>query len=333
MNSHITQQTLDSENRHNILFNAKNKIYFFTIIMIVGLIIVGEILSPGFGSMEGIMSTLALASVLAIASIGQTLIIISGNNGLDLSVESMISMGAIMGALFSGMDANNMGGAIIGLVLLGGLIGLVNGLIIHYVKVPPFVLTMAMATVIRGFVVAYTGGAPSGRTPKLLLELSTGNLAGPVRWLIVVGVVVTIVVQLILTRTRYGRGLFLVGTNRNAALLSGVNIGMIIVMTYIVAGICNALSGFLLLGVVGSATIAIGDGYTLLTIAAVVIGGTALSGGKGSFFGTFLGSILMIVLSSVLIAVNISAGMRMLVQGLILLAIIALYSREQKLRQ
>lgn len=326
-------QMLDRETQHNVIFNSKTKIYFFTAIAIVGLIIVGEILSPGFGSLEGVMSTLALASVLAIASIGQTLIIISGNGGLDLSVESMISMGAIMGALFSGMEADNMLGAILGLVLLGGLVGLLNGVIIHFVKVPPFVLTMAMATVIRGAVIAYTGGAPSGRTPKLLLELSTGNMVGPVRWLIVVGIIVTIVVQLVLTRTRFGRGLFLVGTNRSTALVSGVNIGFIIVLTYVIAGICNTLSGFLLLGVVGSATIAIGDGYTLMTIAAVVIGGTALSGGKGSFFGTLLGAILMIVLSSVLIAVNISSGMRTMIQGIILAVIITMYTREPKLRQ
>jgi ribose transport system permease protein len=318
---------------HHILLNPILRICGFSFIAIVALIFAGNIFSPGFGSRAGIISTLALSSVLAVACVGQTLIIISGRGGLDLSIDSMISMGAIMGALFSGMQGEHLIRAVVGLVLLGGGIGLVNGLIINYIKVPPFVLTMAMATVVRGAVIAYTGGAPSGRAPKLLLEISTGNIFGHIRWLIVVGLLVTLLIQFLLTRTRFGRGLFLVGTNRNTALLSGVNISFIVIMTYVIAGICNALSGFLLLGVVGSATINIGDGYTLMTIAAVVIGGTALSGGKGSFLGTALGAILMIVLSSVLIAVNIPQGIRTFIQGLILLFMIIAYTRGTKLRQ
>jgi ribose transport system permease protein len=156
---------------------------------------------------------------------------------------------------------------------------------------------------------------------------------GPVRWLIVVGVGVAFFVQFLLSRTKLGRGLFLVGTNRQTALLSGVNISFVVVTTYVIAGIFNSMSGFLLLGVVGSATINIGDGYTLMTIAAVVIGGTALSGGKGSFLGTALGAILMIVLSSVLIAVNIPQGMRTFIQGLILLLMVTAYTRDLRLRQ
>jgi ribose transport system permease protein len=238
-----------------------------------------------------------------------------------------------MGAIFAGMEGEYLFRAILGLILLGGAIGTVNRLIIHFIKVPPFVLTMAMAAVVRGATVAYTGGSPSGRAPRLLLQISTGNAFGRIRWLIVLGLIVTILVQIILTRTKFGRGLFLVGTNRNTALLSGVNIAFIVVITYTIAGIFNTLSGFLLLGVVGSATINIGDGYTIMTIAAVVIGGTALSGGKGSFFGTVLGAVLMIVLSSVLIAVNIPQGIRTFIQGLILLFMITAYTRDIKLRQ
>lgn len=317
----------------NPLLNPNYRIHAFTIFAIVALLIFGNALSPGFASTAGIVSTLALASVLAIASIGQTLIIISGNAGLDLSIDAMISMGAIMGAIFAGADGSNPGGALFGLILLGGCIGGINGVIIHYVKVPPFVLTMAMATVVRGAVVAYTGGSPSGRAPDLLLEISTGNIFGSFRWLIVIGIIATIAITLLLTKTKYGRGLFLVGTNRNTALLSGINIASTVIITYMMAGIFNTLSGFLLLGVVGSATINIGDGYTLMTIASVVIGGTALSGGKGSFVGSVLGAILMILLSSVLIAVNIPQGMRTFIQGVILLVIIALYTRDTKLRQ
>ncbi|GHV75899.1 ribose ABC transporter permease [Spirochaetia bacterium] len=330
--SKIAKAVLDKDSYRSPLSNPTVRICTFTFLAIVVLIIVGNILSPGFGSPAGIISTLALSSVLAIACIGQTLIITSGNGGLDLSIDSMISMGAIMGAVFAGMEGDHLVRALVGLTLLGGGIGLINGLIINYIKVPPFVLTMAMATVVRGAVVAYTGGAPSGRAPKLLLEISTGNAFGHVRWLIVVGMAVTVLIQLLLSRTKFGRGLFLVGTNRNTALLSGVNISFIVVMTYVIAGIFNSMSGFLLLGVVGSATINIGDGYTIMTIAAVVIGGTALSGGKGSFFGAALGAILMIVLSSVLIAVNIPQGMRTFIQGLILLFMITAYTRDLKLR-
>jgi ribose transport system permease protein len=319
--------------RHNRIFNSKTKIYFTTIISIVALIILGNILSPGFASAGSVINLLALAFVLALAAIGQTLIIVSGNGGLDLSIDSMISMGALMGAIFSGVHADNLVGAIFGLVAVGGIIGLANGVAIRFSKVPPFVFTMAMATVVRGLIIAFTSGQPSGGTPEPLLQLAIGNIWGPIRWMVIFGIAITIIVELLLHKTRYGKGLFMVGSNRRAALLSGVNINFIIIMTYVIAGITSTLSGFVLLGVVGSATITIGDGYTLMTIAAVVIGGTQLSGGKGSFVGTVLGSILMMVLSSVLLAVNISSGMRTLIQGAILLVIIVLYTREQKLRQ
>lgn len=319
--------------KQNRLFNSKTRIYFTTVISIIALIILGNILSPGFASVGSIINLLALSFVLAAASIGQTLIIISGNGGLDLSIDSMISMGALMGAFFSGVHADNLVGAILGLIAMGGLIGLANGAAIRFSKVPPFVFTMAMATVVRGFIIAFTSGQPSGGTPEPLLQLAIGNIYGQIRWMVIFGIVITIIVEFILMKTRYGKGLFMVGSNRRAAILSGVNINFIIIMTYVIAGITSALSGFVLLGMVGSATITIGDGYTLLTIAAVVIGGTQLSGGKGSFLGTVLGSILMMVLSSVLLAVNISSGMRMLIQGAILLIIIVAYTREQKLRQ
>jgi len=328
-----SKTTSDINHKNKNFLNSTFKIYSIILTAIIILIVIGEILSPGFASIESVMNILALSSMLAAASIGQTLIIIAGNSGLDLSVESMLSMGALVGSILSGAQANNSIIAILGLIVLGGAIGLFNGLVIRFLHVPSFVLTMSMAIVIRGFIIAFTSGRPSGGTPKILNELSIGNIWGPIRWLFLLGIVITILVELLLRKTKYGKGLFLLGSNRNAAILTGININYVIILTYIIAGICTTLSGYILLGVVGSATIQIGEGYGLLSIAAVVIGGTQLSGGKGGFIGTYLGSILMIVLSSVLIAVNIESGLRTLIQGFILLVIIIMYIRSDKLRQ
>lgn len=315
------------------LYNAKTKTYFTTIFAIVVLLIIGQILSPGFASAKSISGILGLSVALAAAGIGQTLIIISGRSGLDLSIDSMIPMGALLGAMFAGVGTMGFMKALVVLVILGSLVGLINGVVIRFIDVPPFVMTMGMASVVQGFVIAYTNGQPSGSTPNLLLTLAIGDVWGPIRWIILFGIIVTMIVEWVLRKSRYGSGLFLVGSNRVAARLSGLNINFIVIVTYVVAGISSTLAGFLLLGVVGSGSISMGDGYTLLTVAAVVIGGTQLSGGKGSFFGTVLGSILMIVLSSVLLSINISEGLRAVIQGLILLVIIVLYTREPALRQ
>jgi ribose transport system permease protein len=222
--------------------------------------------------------------------------------------------------------------AVVMLTILGIVIGLINGIAIQFVKIPPLVMTLGMTSVVNGFALAYTKGLPTGGAPEFLVTLGIGHW-GPIRWILIVGIGVIIVLELVLRKTRYGKTLYLVGSNRKAAILSGISANRTVILTYVIAGVAGTLGGLILLGYVGVAQLEMGKDYSLLSIAAVVIGGTALAGGHGTFLGSALGSIVLVLLTSVLIAVGMPPGVRVLIQGLILLLILLFYSREPKLRQ
>lgn len=309
---------------------GKYKAHFPILVTIIILIVAGQILSPGFGSLNNINNLFAAACILGLATLGQTLIIIAGKEGIDLSVGALMSMGAVVGANISNKSSFGLTGAIIFLILLGTLIGLINGFAIQKLNVPPLVMTMVMATIASGFTFAYARGAFSGSATPILQHVGSGRL-GPFRWLIIIGVIVLICMELILRKSRYGSNLFLIGSNRNASILAGLHTDKIVIVTYIVAGIAGTLSGVILLAFSGIAQFGMGSNYTLLSVAAVVIGGTSLVGGKGTYVGSFLGSIMLVVLTTVLVAVKITPGVLLLIQGLVLLIFAIIYSRSLKL--
>lgn len=296
--------------------------------VILLLLIIGRILSPGFLGMANIGNILATSTILALAGLGQTFVIIGGGEGIDLSVGALVSLGAILGGAFSNGMNSGLLPAIGLLILLGGFIGLLNGMGVQWIGVPPLVMTLGMASVVDGFALAYTNGQPTGGAPPLLLSIGTGHLIGDIRWLIPLGILIAIVGYLILNRSQYGHQLQLVGNNRQAARLSGLNIRHIIIASYVIGGIASILAGALLLGYAGSSDLEIGNSYTLLSIAAVVIGGTKLTGGEGSYIGTVLGAIALIVLTNVLVAMRLPEGAREVLEGLALIAILVAYTRR-----
>lgn len=310
----------------------KNNIYLPSILASLFLLILGQLLSPGFASFHNLGNILAVASVLALATIGQTMVIVSGGGGIDLSVGAVMSMGALLGASFIAGEASNLPFAIIMLLLIGALIGLMNGIGIQQFHVPPLVMTLIMTSVVNGFTVAYTKGQPSGTIPDLLLAIGK-PIVGPIRWLLVIAIVALIIFSLVMNRTSFGQRLFLVGSNQNAASLSGIQVGRTIIFSYMIAGMISSIAGLILLGYAGNAQLQMANDYTLLSIAAVVIGGTKLTGGKGTLIGAALGAIVLTMLTNVLTAIGLPAGVRQLIQGLTLLIILIAYSRETKLRQ
>lgn len=315
------------------LAGSELKQYIPVISVTIILFILGQILSPGFSSIGNIGTLLALATVLAFASCGQTLIIISGREGLDLSVGAMMSMGALVGTMFTGGQNSGVFIAVIGLIVIGAILGAVNAFGIQSLNVPPLIMTLGLASVIDGLVLALTKGQPTGSVPNNLIELGGGHAFGSVRWLFIVGAILVILVELVLRKSPYAKNLYLIGSNRRAALLSGIKVKQNIYITYAIAGVAGALGGLVLASSVGSAQMQMGNEYTLLSVAAVVIGGTQLAGGKGTFLGSALGALLILVLTSVLIAVGMPSGIRSMIQGLILMTMLIIYSREPKLRQ
>ncbi|PWU04026.1 MAG: ABC transporter permease [Bacteroidetes bacterium] len=311
---------------------GKLKVYLPSITASIVLLIVGQVLSKGFASANNIGSILTVASVLAIASIAQTLVILTGNEGIDLSVGAVMSMGALFGPLLAGGASSHLPIAFLMLAVIGGLIGLINGIGVQFVKIPPLVMTLIMVSVVNGFSLAYTKGQPAIQMPPVLLEVGA-KIFGPIRWLLIIAVIILIIMEVILRKSRYGRSLYLVGNNRRAAEIGGIGVNKIVILSYVLAGIIGIWSGCILVGYAGSAQLEMAKDYTLLSIAAVVIGGTKLTGGEGTLLGGVLGAIVLTILTSVLVAVGMPDGVRELIQGLTLLVILMVYSRAPKLRQ
>lgn len=308
------------------------KMYIPSLSASILLLILGQILSPGFASISNIGNILSMATVLAIAALGQTIIIISGKEGIDLSVGAMMSMGALLGAEFSQGLNSKIWVAILLLAVIGAVFGFINAAAIEWMDIPPLVMTLGMTSVVNGFALAFTKGQPTGGAPSLLIKLGIGRI-GSIPAMVILGIILVIVVEVLLRKTRYGKNLYLAGSNRKAALIAGIQVNKTTFLTYIIAGIAGTLGGLILLGFTGTAQLEMGKDYSLLSIAAVVIGGTALSGGEGKFSGSALGSIVLVLLTSVLIALKMPAGIRELIQGVILLLILMVYSRAPKLRQ
>lgn len=306
---------------------------FRVVVVIIALLVLGRIVSPGFVSLSNIGNVLASSTILVIVALGQIVVIVGGGEGIDLSVGSVVSLGAIFGGVFSlGANSHALSAFAI-LIAIGGLIGLINGLGIRVGGIPPLVMTLGMSSVVDGFVLAYTQGQPGGGAPPILLSLGSGHFLPGVRWLAICGLGVVLVGSYILGRSRYGQQLQLAGSNRQAARLSGINVGTIVLASYVIAGICSAIAGYMLLGFAGSSDLGIGSSYTLLSIAAVVIGGTELAGGKGSFVGAALGSVALVILTNVLVAFHLNDGAREFFEGLALVIILVAYTHSWRERR
>ncbi|BBL80913.1 ribose ABC transporter permease [Rubrobacter xylanophilus] len=298
-----------------------------------GLFALGSVLQPGFGSYDQATNILRLAAFLGIVAAGQTLVIISGGEGIDLSVGAVVTLGAI---LVFRLGTGEAGGALPALAIalgVGLLIGAANGLGITLLKIPPLVMTLGMAGVVQGLILVITRGELRGETPELLTRLVSGSLFFGIPGVVLVWVALGVLMWLLLWRTPYGRQLFAVGVNRTTARLSGVRVPAVIVATYALSGMLAALGGAILLGYTRQVFLNLGDPYTLPSVAAVVVGGTLLAGGVGSYAGTMAGALVLTLLTSLLTALDLPESARQIVYGLTLLALLSLYGRQRALRE
>ena len=311
-----------------------NNPYLPAIIGTVALLILGQCLSKGFLSMNNISSILMTTSILTLASIGQAAVIISGDSGLDMSVGAIMSMTALFGPMINvGSGVASFILMIPAVMLMGAVVGAINGTGVQMLKVVPLVMTLIMSNVVDGFSIMVTKGQPSVMGGKELQGISK-TLVGPLRILPTVVLIVLILLEvLFLRRSRYGRSLFLAGNNRNAANLCGINSKKIIILAYVFGGAMAGFAGLMLVGYAGTAQMNMASSYTMLSVAAVVIGGTKLTGGKGTFIGGALGALVLVLITNILQALNMAAGLRSLIQGIILIVILMMNSRAPKLRQ
>lgn len=331
MSSTATSPATPRTRASSALAALRSPLVIAALIAIV-LVIIGQLVSPGFAAPGQIIAMLRVASFLGIIAIGQTIVILSGGAGIDLSVGTTATLAAIIGArLMAGTDANLLAG--IGIPLLAGaLVGALNAIGILWMRIPPFVMTLGMSGVVTGATLAYTGGAAAGRSAPALTSLVNGRGLLGVPGVILVWIALIVLVTLYLRRTAPGWDLYAVGSGSAAARLSGVPVARTVAGAYIASGVFAAVGGLMLLGYTESVFLNLANGYTLPAVAAVIIGGTLATGGIGGYAGTAIGAVVLTVLTSLLTTMNIPESWRTIINGTVLLALLAVYGRQRRLR-
>jgi ribose transport system permease protein len=322
-------KTLPLKNR-STQFISRYGTLLFPFVLIILLFILGEIISDGYLEVRHIGAVLRTASFLGIVAIGQTLVIMTG--GIDLSVGALITMGNVFICMFmNGLDANNLEG--FGLVLLLGLgFGLLSGMGVTFLRISPLVMTLAVGSLVTGVTLIFSQGAPKGLASPLLRQVGVGFVQDLVPIIVLIWLFLSIATVILLNSSVYGRKLIYSGANDRAARLSGVNVYLVKMIAYAISGVTAVLSGIFMAGYTQTAFLGIGNEYVMWSITAVVIGGTSLTGGKGSYVGTIAGVILLVLLESLLTLVRVPEAGRRIATGLIILIMITIYFRKSSRR-
>jgi ribose/xylose/arabinose/galactoside ABC-type transport system permease subunit len=279
----------------------------------------------GFLSMENTLNIARQISMITIIAIGMTFVIISG--GIDLSVGSIVALTGVLAAMIMTATGGKTGGsvplAIAGALASGVLIGAFNGFFIAHFRVPPFIVTLSTMIGFRGLVFLICGGRPVGNLPDSFYFLGGGHLLGvPVPILIMAAVIA--LAWYITDHTRFGRYTYAIGGNEEAARFSGINIKGMKVAIYSLCGLAAAVSGLILASRLFSGDPKSGQLYELDAIAAAVVGGTSLSGGKGTILGTLLGALIIGVISNGLNLMGVESYTQNIIKGAVILVAVLL---------
>ena len=298
-----------------------------TFLLVALVWLVASLSLRGFGAYGHLRYLLELAAVIGIAAAGQTLVVLMG--GIDLSVGAVITVTAILLPLLSpAWDPTGLVGVALVLMIAVG-IGLLNGAGATFLKVPPIIMTLAMATFLQGMLVLVAGGsAVTVQNPTVLLlgqSRPLGVPAGVLLW-----VVVSAGVLLLIHRMPIGARFLALGANPLAARLSGVSMARNTLILYALSGFFAGLAGLLLLGMNRQGYVGIGDPYLLTSIAAVVLGGTSILGGRGTYAGTIPGAILLVTTTALITVVNASPGWRSIMFGTLILGLLLISGREAR---
>lgn len=299
---------------------------FRILAMMVALYLISGILEPNYLAPSHVMSVLVLACFLGIICIGQTLIILTG--GADLSVAYSVTLSACVFAQTTKATGNGMIGFAAAMAV-GVAMGVFKGIGVAYLKITPMVMTLATNSILMSTTFLYTQGVLKGQSTDLVTAMAKSGVLG-VRYCVLLWAALGICTIFLLRKTAFGRKIYIIGCSPRVANLSGVHTQAVIVGVYVIASVMMAITGILLIGHLGYPNYTMGDSYQLISIAAVVIGGTSILGGHGGYLGTMGGVVIIYLIQSLLIILDMAEAGREIVNGTIILIILLTYGRGKK---
>jgi ribose transport system permease protein len=273
------------------------------------------VLTPNFMTTANMTNVLRQSSINIVLAAGMTMVILTG--GIDLSVGSILAVTAVW-SLAASLKPEMHGFTILVPLVGGLLLGAINGVLIAYIKLPPFIVTLGSMTALRGASYLFANGTTIINNDLNFAWIGNDNL-GPVPWLVIISFVVILLSWMVLTKTVLGTRIYAVGGNEQAARLTGIKVGGVLVFVYAFSGLMSGLAGVMTASRLYSASGLLGNGYELDAIAAVVLGGTSFVGGIGSVAGTLIGALVIAFLNNGLTLMNISYFMQLVIKGLVII--------------
>jgi len=283
-----------------------------------------EVARPGTVNAIWASNMLLFAAPLGIIAAGQTLVMLTG--GIDLSVANVATASAYLMATHSGLG---VAPAILYGLGVGFVVGLINGIGVALLRVQPLVMTLGTGLMTEGMLVVYSQKkmADAPRVPQFIEDLGAGKSLGGIPNDLIVWAPIAIILVLVLRRTGYGRLLYAIGDNSKACRLAGIRVWRILLLNYVTCGLLAAAAGLIIVGGTNSAELRLAEVYLLPSVAAVIIGGTSIFGGRGGYSGTIIGALILTVLNSILTLLDVPESVRQILSGAIILLLAAAYTR------
>ena len=300
--------------------------YFFVLVLVA----IGGALAPGFVKPQSLMQQLVLASILGVICIGQMAVILTGN--IDLSVSWTMNLTSVIVTSITRGENQSVGEAIAVALLVAAAIGLFNGLGVAYLRLPSMVMTLGVNAMLQGVTLVLTGAQPKGNAPEVVRWLIVGRVAGiPVS--VILWAILSIATIFVLSRTVFGRSLYAGGSNQIATYLSGIRMQRSLILAFVISAVCSGLGGILLCGYGGQSYLSMGETYQMPAIAAVVVGGTSILGGSGTYVGVIAGAIILVLLQNVLSLAHVKYAGQLIIYGIAILTMLFVYGRQSTDRE
>lgn len=291
---------------------------------LAALVAIATALQPSFLSFGNLRDVLTQAAPLGMVVLGQTFVIVV--RGIDLSVGSLMATVAVLATAFEATSDAMIPVIFVACLLAAAAVGLVNGWLVTKRAVSPFLATLAMMIMLQGLRFAWTQGAPTGTLPPGFRTLGTGSILGLPLNLLALALLAS-ALGVLLHRTPLGRRIYITGGNPRAARLVGIDADRVAIACYVISSVMAAFAGLFLVGYIGTVDSWVGRGFELDSIVAAVIGGVALTGGKGTVPGALLGALVLVLLFNIVVILGLPVQAQLVVKGVIIIAAAALYLR------